>query len=143
MEQALTQLNNNVQGVLSANDGMAATIITALEAQDMAGKVPVTGLDGTPQGLNLILLGKQGMSVYRSLREQAQKTAQIVAALLAGNKPPSDLFAGEVDNGNRQVPWAKVTPVVIDASNIDIVLKDAGTKASEVCDGVKKGVGPC
>lgn len=144
MEQALTQNDNDIQGVLSANDGMAATIITALEAQGMAGDVPVTGLDGTVQGLNLILQEKQGMSAYRSLQEQADKTAQIAAALLAGAEPDPDLFTGEtVDNGQVDVPWSTVTPVVIETDNVDIVMDEVGLGPEDVCDGVDEGTGPC
>lgn len=144
MEQALTQNDNDIQGVLSANDGMAATIITALEAQGMDGDVPVTGLDGTTQGLNLILQGKQGMSAYRSLQEQADKTAQIAAALLMGEEPDTSLFTDEtVDNGQVEVPWSTVTPVVIEQDNVDIVMDEIGLAPDDVCDGVADGTGPC
>ena len=43
MDQALTQLNNNVQGVVSSNDGNAGAAIAAMEEQGMAGTVPVSG----------------------------------------------------------------------------------------------------
>lgn len=144
MEQGLTKTNNDIQGVLSANDGMAASIITALGAQGLAGKVPVTGLDGTTQALQLILQGKQGMTVYRSLKEQTDETAQIVAALLKGEKPADDLFAPEpVNNGQVDIPWATVTPMVIDKSNVNIVMDETGLKPADVCTGVTAGVGPC
>lgn len=144
MEQALTKINNNVQGVLSANDGMAASIVTALGAQGLAGKVPVTGLDGTTQALQLILQGKQGMTVYRSLKQQTDETAQIVSALLKGQKPDTKLFTGTpVNNGKVDIPWATVKPMVIDQSNVKIVMDETGLKPSDVCTGVKAGVGPC
>jgi D-xylose transport system substrate-binding protein len=144
MEQALTKTKNNVQGVLSANDGMAASVVTALGAQDMAGKVPVTGLDGTTQALQLILQGKQGMTVYRSLKEQADKTGRIVAALLKGEKPAGDLFSDKpVNNGQVDIPWATVNPMVIDKTKVKIVMDETGLKAQDVCKGVRAGVGPC
>lgn len=144
MEQALTKTNNSIQGVLSANDGMAASIATALSAQGLAGKVPVTGLDGTTQALQLILQGKQGMTVYRSLKEQADKTGQIVSALLSGKKPSDSLFTGKpVNNGKVDIPWATVTPMIIDKKNVNIVMDETGLKPADVCTGVKPGVGPC
>ena len=144
MEQALTQNANDIQAVLSANDGMAATIIAALEAQGMAGTVPVTGLDGTTQGLNLILQGKQGMSAYRSLQEQADKTAAIVAALLAGEEPESSLFSGlTVNNGQVDIPWATVTPLVIETDNVSLVMNELGLTPADVCDNVDTGIGVC
>lgn len=144
MEQILTKNANKVSGVLSANDGMAASIISALRGQKLAGKVPVTGLDGTEEGLNLILRGEQGMSAYRSLKEQADKAAQVVAALLSGKPVPQALTNGAaVDNGNTKVPWAQVTPQVITKDNVDVVIKDGAAKKEAVCKGVASGVGPC
>ena len=40
MEQFLTASNNDVQAVLSENDGMAGGVVAALEAQGLAGQVP-------------------------------------------------------------------------------------------------------
>src|SRR5690606_953970 len=45
MEQFLTQANNEVDAVLSQNDGMASGVVAALEAQGLAGVVPVSGQD--------------------------------------------------------------------------------------------------
>lgn len=144
MEQILTRTNNDVQGVLSANDGMAAAVISALRAQGMAGDVPVTGLDGTSQALNLILRGQQGMSAYRSLREQADKAAQMVAALAAQKPVPEAITQGTTkNNGAAEVPWAQVTPQVITRENVEVVIKDGAAEKAEVCEGVKSGVGPC
>jgi len=57
MASALNSLNNKVDGVLVANDGMAGGVVTALAAQHLAGKIPVTGQDATVAGLQQILLG--------------------------------------------------------------------------------------
>lgn len=59
MDQALTQLNNDVQGVVSSNVVNAGAAIAAMEEQGMAGTVPVSGLDCTVQAQQLMLLGKQ------------------------------------------------------------------------------------
>lgn len=144
MEQILTRSSNNIQGVLSANDGMAAAVIAALRAQHLAGKVPVTGLDGTAEGLNLILRGEQGMSAYRSLKEQADKAAQIAAALMQGKQPPATLFNGATkNNGSADVPWAQVTPQVIDKSNVQVVIDDGAATKADVCKDIPAGTGPC
>ena len=130
MEQILTKSNNGVDAVLSANDGMAGGIIAALQAQQLAGKVPVTGLDGTLNSLQLILQGKQSMTVWRSLKEQAGKAAAITAALLKGEKPAADLFNGAtMNNDHGDVPWAKVSPVVITLDNMH--LEDRGRRGHQ------------
>jgi D-xylose transport system substrate-binding protein len=43
MEQFLTQENNEIDAVLSENDGMASGVVAALEAQGLAGEIPVSG----------------------------------------------------------------------------------------------------
>jgi D-xylose transport system substrate-binding protein len=81
---ALTSLNNKVDGVLVANDGMAVACITALKAQGLAGKIPVTGQDATVPGLQQVLLGNQSMSVYKPIKPLAFQAAKIVDGWLHG-----------------------------------------------------------
>ena len=50
MEQFLTAADNDVQAVLSENDGMAGGVVAALDAQGLAGQVPVSGQDGDLAG---------------------------------------------------------------------------------------------
>lgn len=145
MEAALTALDNDVQGVLSANDGMAATIIAALEAQGMAGDVPITGQDATVEGMQLILRGLQGMSVFKDLTVQADMAARIAASLLTGEGVPSELVPDTVDNGMVDVPSALLeVDVVEDAAGVQNVI-DAGLYSlDEVCAGLPEGLfDPC
>ncbi len=143
MEQILTKNSNHVDAVLSANDGMAGGIIAALQAQGLAGKVPVTGLDGTLASLQLIIQGKQSMTVWRSLKEQTSKAATITSAILKGKKPPKSLFAGHTKfNGSAKVPWAQVTPRVIDLHNMQLEIKDGAVTKSQLCKRMPKK-GPC
>ncbi len=50
MEQFLTANNNDVQAVLSENDGMAGGVVSALEAQSLAGKGSRLGSGRRPGG---------------------------------------------------------------------------------------------
>ena len=59
MEQFLTASNNEVDAVLSENDGMAGGVVAALEAQGLAGRCPVSGQDGDQAALNRVALGTQ------------------------------------------------------------------------------------
>ncbi|MEN9222160.1 MAG: substrate-binding domain-containing protein, partial [Thermostichus sp. BF3_bins_97] len=55
MEAALTKEKNDVQIAYVANDGMANSVIAALRAQGLNGKVLVTGQDATVAGIQNIL----------------------------------------------------------------------------------------
>lgn len=98
MDQALTLLSNNIQGVVSSNDGNAGAAIAAMEEQGMAGTVPVSGLDCTVQAQQLMLLGKQTQCGWRPLHEMAAAAAKITVRLLRG-EDYSDLATEVVQNG--------------------------------------------
>lgn len=133
MEQALTKLNNHVDGVLSANDGLAGSIIQALKAQGLAGKVPVTGQDATNAGLHDIMLGLQSMTVYKAVPKEAQAAAQLAVDLVTGQKPDASLVNGSVNNGSIDVPAVLLQPLVVTKSNIqDTVIKDGFTTMDKI-----------
>src|SRR4051794_14203614 len=66
-EQMYTQAGGNIQGVLAANDGLANSVISVLQRNNVAGQVPVTGQDATAEGLQNILAGRQCMTVYKPI----------------------------------------------------------------------------
>lgn len=126
MASALNQLNNKVDGVLSANDGMAAGIITALQAQKLAGKVVVTGQDGTIAGLQQICLGNLSMTVYKPYRILAKATAHIADTLLHGKAFKSKIHT---QTGAGGTPSSLSPVVTVTKSNI---------KSTEIADGFIK-----
>src|SRR5688572_21173525 len=102
-EQLYTQANGDIQGVLAANDGLAGSVISILERNDAAGDVPVTGQDATVEGLQRILAGTQCMTVYKSVREEANALAELAVAMINGEEGET---TGEVEDaeGGRSVP---------------------------------------
>src|SRR5512141_69975 len=83
MEQFLTANNNKIDIAFVENDGMAGGAIAALQAQGLAGKVPVSGQDGDSAALNRVALGTQTVDVWKDARLLG-KTAGEVAAQLCG-----------------------------------------------------------
>ena len=81
MEQFLTANNNKVDAVLSENDGMAGGVIAALEAQGLAGKVPVSGQDGDQAALNRVALGTQTVDVWKDARELGKAAGEAAIQL--------------------------------------------------------------
>jgi D-xylose transport system substrate-binding protein len=140
-EAALTQANNNIQIAYVANDGMANSVIAALKAQGLNGKVVVTGQDATVAGIQNILTGDQGMTVYKAINLEAQATAQLVAALSNGADTAS------ITQGNTtatstgaNIPSVLETPVTVTKDNIaDTVLKDGFVTKDEICTGLPAG----
>jgi D-xylose transport system substrate-binding protein len=148
MEQLLTRNNNNIQGVLSANDGMAGGIISALKAVNLAGRVPVTGQDATVEGLQRIVIGTQGQTVLKDFRLQAAAAARIAAALLRGGRCPTSLCSKRVPNGAGNVPSVILPVSSIDRTNITPLVNSNWlpsvfrTSKAKFCKGLPKR-GPC
>ncbi|HKT37693.1 MAG TPA: sugar ABC transporter substrate-binding protein [Ktedonobacterales bacterium] len=140
MEGYLTKQSNDIQVAYVANDGMAGTVIQALKAQNLAGKVLVTGQDATVQGIQNILLGTQAMTVYKAISKEADATAQLVAALSKGTST-SSIVNGQTKNANGvNIPSVLEVPVAVDSSNIaSTVLADGFVTKSDICQGVPAG----
>ena len=135
-EQVLTANGGKVDGVLAANDGLAGAVITVLTKYGLNGQVPVTGQDATPDGLQAILRGDQYMTVYKSIRDEADATARLAAALAKGDTAAADALAtGSVEDteGNRQVKSVLLTPEPITKENVKTVIDGGQVTADQVC----------
>jgi D-xylose transport system substrate-binding protein len=119
MEQILTKAGNKVDAVVSANDGMAGGIIAALKAQKLAGKVKTTGQDASLEGVQNVLLGYQGTTVFKDFRLQAPAAADIAAAIINGKKPT--VTNATVNNGQVDVPSVMLQVVPVDQSNVKML----------------------
>ena len=138
MEQATTALGkDNIDAVYSANDGMAGGAIAAMKSAGIDPKrVPVTGGDAEVAAIQRILAGEQYMTIYLTIKKQAEVSAQLAVAAANGDKPPSGLINARVDNGEKQVPSVLLTPVAVTKDNInDTVIADGFLDASEICTG--------
>lgn len=137
MEQALTRLNDRVDGVIAANDGLAGGVVNALEPRGLTGRVLVTGQDATDAGLQRILLGQQTMSVYKAIKAEAEAAARVAVALGTGKQDEArGMATGTTDNGAGDVPSILLDPVVVTKDNIvDTVFADGFTTPERVCTG--------
>jgi D-xylose transport system substrate-binding protein len=136
-EQALTTLNDKLDGVLVANDGMAGGVIAALTARNLNGKVIVTGQDATDAGLQRILTGDQTMTVYKGIKAEATAAAKVALLLAAGKTDDvQKLATTAIDNGAGKVPSILLTPVVVTTDNLkDTVIADGFSTWQRLCVG--------
>jgi D-xylose transport system substrate-binding protein len=135
-EQMLQKTNNKIDGVVAANDTLANSVISALQARHLD-LVPVTGLDATAQAVQHILAGEQSMTVYFSIKDQATKAANLAVQIARGEKPTG--IDTEVDNGTKKVPAIFLKPVTIRKDNIaDTVIADDFVSWDDVCVGKYK-----
>jgi D-xylose transport system substrate-binding protein len=140
MEQILTQLNNDVDAVVASNDGTAGGVIAALEAQGLAGQVPVSGQDGDGAALNRIALGTQTVSVWKDARELGA-AAGAAAVRLARGESPSDVaggFAFDTPGGNT-LATILLKPIPVTRANLEVVVDAGWITLEALCQGVAAG----
>ncbi|MGK7901119.1 MAG: sugar ABC transporter substrate-binding protein [Hormoscilla sp.] len=142
MEELLKEHNNDIQIAYVANDNMANSVIEVLRNRNLNGKVLVTGQDATVQAIQNILKGDQAMTVYKPIREEARKTAEVVAALSKG------MDIKEISNGTTktdaggEIPsFLLIDAIAIDKSNISIVIEDGFVTKAELCEGITVDTG--
>ena len=138
MEQAITALGKeNIDGVYSANDGMAGGAIAAMKSAGIdPQEVPVTGGDAEVAAIQRILAGEQFMTIYLTIKKQAEVSAQLAVAAAQGKDAPAGLINTKVDNGQKRVPSVLLTPVAVTKDNIaDTVIEDGFYEPSEICTG--------
>ncbi|MFG3246377.1 sugar ABC transporter substrate-binding protein [Streptomyces sp. NPDC048187] len=134
MEGAISALGKGkIQGVYSANDGMAGGIITALKAAGIA-NVPVTGQDAELAGVQRIVTGEQYMSVFKSYPKEAETAAEMAVALAKGESLDS-IANDKVDSATAKGVPAVIVPVVsLTKDNIkETVIKDGFYTIDEIC----------
>jgi D-xylose transport system substrate-binding protein len=138
VEQAITALGKeNIDAVYSANDGMAGGAIAAMKSAGIdPEEVPVTGGDAEVAAIQRILAGEQFMTIYLTIKKQAEVSAQLAVAAANGDKPPSGVINAKVDNGQKQVPSVLLTPVAVTKDNInDTIIADGFLEPGEICTG--------
>jgi len=87
MENILTAQKNQIDAVVASNDGTALGELQAMKAQNLWGKVPISGQDATADGCNSVVLGGQTVTVFKDTRLLAPQAVKMVEALIKGGTP--------------------------------------------------------
>ena len=139
-EQFLTAANNDVQAVLSENDGMAGGVIAALEAQGLAGSVPVSGQDGDQSALNRVALGTQTVSVWKDARELGKAAGEAAIQLCADPDIANVGGTAPFTTANDvEMTSILLEPIPITQDNLDIVIDAGWISQEDACAGVEAG----
>src|SRR5206468_3000278 len=86
-DQMLAANGNKIDGVLAANDGIAGAVVASLKAHGLK-KIPLTGQDATPTGVQFILAGWQTGTVYKSVKREAAAAAAAAIAIIKKKPVP-------------------------------------------------------
>lgn len=101
---------DNIQAVYSANDGMAASIVSALKAAGMK-NIPVGGQDASIDAVRRVLADEQAYTIYKPYKPEADAAADIAVYLLKGLDITS-VASSITNSGGTQIPSMLLTPIV-------------------------------
>ncbi|MCR5210202.1 MAG: sugar-binding protein [Lachnospiraceae bacterium] len=124
---------------LCSNDSTALGVTQAI-GTDYAGSntVLITGQDGDVANLANIVDGKQTMTVYKAVANEAVATIDLGVAILNGETPDASLIdnagwsfdcaydTSSYDNGTGVIPSYLLVPTVVTKDNIQKELVDTG-----------------
>lgn len=128
MRIALEANEGRIDAVIAGNDGTAGGAIEALAEWGLAGQVPVAGQDAELAAAQRIVAGTQTMTVYKPIRQLAEVAAELAVKMAKGETPRADRL---VNNGKIDVPSVLLTPIAVDAANIDETIIADGFHARE------------
>lgn len=122
VSKELEHLDTPLTAIVASNDGTAGGAIQALEDRKLSGKVLVTGQDADLAGVERLFDGTQLMTVYKPVRSEARRAAE-VAVKLARHEDMESLSS--VPNGALMTKAILLKPILVNEQNAkDTVLKD-------------------
>ncbi|SHE88058.1 D-xylose transport system substrate-binding protein [Litoreibacter ascidiaceicola] len=143
MEQILTANDNNVDAVLSENDGMAGGVVAALGAQGLV--IPVGGQDGDLAAINRVARGSQTVSVWKDARALGKAAGEIASALASGTAMADIEGAGIFSDGEKGTPINAILlePTPLTRDNLNVAIEAGHISKEQACEGAIDGVAGC
>jgi len=116
--------------IMCGNDNLASQVVNALAVQRLAGKVMVTGQDADLEACQRIVEGTQVMTVYKPVETLARRAAECAVALARGEEIEG-ADVGTVENGEGEIPYVRLEPIMVTRENLDEVIIDSGFHTRE------------
>ncbi len=145
VDQWLTQANDDVQAIVSENDGMATGAAAALDARGLLGTVALSGQDADVAALNRVALGTQSVSVWKDARALGEAAGN-AAVQLAGGASLADVegtaefvFTNKETQAETVLTSILLTPIPITQDNLNEVVDAEWISVDELCAGVTAG----
>ena len=118
-----------IDGVYAANDGQAGGVVAALTGAGISADAlpPITGQDAELAAIQRIVAGEQFMTIYKPIKVEAEKAAEIAVQLANDEK-----ITGTEDF--QGVASFIFDPIVVTQDNVaDTVVKDGFYSVDDIC----------
>ena len=117
----------DLAGVYAANDGQAGGVFAAFKAAGVTDVPPITGQDAELAAIQRIISGQQYMTVYKPIKDEAEKAAELAVALAKGEE-----VSGTTDFDG--VASFILDPVPVTKDNVaDTVVADGFHAVEDIC----------
>jgi|GEM_PF-82471 D-xylose transport system substrate-binding protein len=126
--QADVATGTRIDAVIAGNDELANSVIEVLQANGLAGKIPVTGQDGELGAIQRIEDGTQMLTVYKPGYDEADLAVKDAVALAKGQSVQSNTVT---NNGTVNVPSYLFSPIMVTKANIESVIIKGGVYTSQ------------
>lgn len=136
-ENMLTANQNKIDAVVASNDGTGLGALQALDAQGLAGKVPVSGQDATEAACKSVVEGKFTVTVFKDINLLAPEAIDIAMKLAKGEEPGLDKrslaeLSGDV-KAEGDVPCSFLPVVRVTKDNLyDVIIKSGFQQWEEI-----------
>ena len=124
------ELVSECDAIMCGNDNVASQVASSLAVQRLAGKIMVTGQDADLEACQRIVEGTQIMTVYKPVDSLARRAAECAVALAQEGEIQGE-DVGEIDNGEKEIPFVRLEPVKVTIDNMDEVIIDSGFHSKE------------
>jgi D-xylose transport system substrate-binding protein len=123
----IAQYSGQIAGIYAANDGVAGGAISALKAANVSPFPVVTGQDAELAAIQRIITGDQMMTVYKAIRPQAERAAEVAVALITGEE-----IVGPLEIQGTPATLLEPVPVTID-NIMETVVADGFWTVEDIC----------
>jgi D-xylose transport system substrate-binding protein len=140
VENALTANNNDIDVIVATNDSTAGGAVQALESQNLAGEIAISGQDADLAAVQRVAEGTQTMTIYKPIKDIASESAKVAVKLGNGEEVEAD---ESVNNGLVDVPFIKLEPISVTKDNIvDTIVEDNFHEYDEIYKNVPESERP-
>ncbi|MET9968771.1 substrate-binding domain-containing protein [Streptomyces sp. NPDC006356] len=135
MTAAISALGaDRIDGVVAANDAIAAGVISAFKKAGVKDLPPITGQDADLEAVRRIVKGELYMTVYKPFEKEAAAAAAMAVAVGRG-EGAGDVSTTTTDSPTtKDIPSILLSPNLVTADNLRQTLVDGGVYTiAQIC----------
>ncbi|MFD9323851.1 substrate-binding domain-containing protein [Streptomyces sp. NPDC060053] len=127
MSAAIAALGpDGIDGVLAANDNIAAGVVAALKSAGVTDLPPITGQDADLDAVRRVVKGEQYMTVYKPFTKEAAAVAAMAVAVGRGDDPRDSATTTVDSPTTKRIPAVLLQPRPVRARDIERTLIKGG-----------------